>query len=33
MSATAALAPEGTRPRRRLVGQLWFWVLVAIAAV
>jgi aerobic C4-dicarboxylate transport protein len=32
MSATAALAPEGTRPRRRLVAQLWFWVLVAIAA-
>src|SRR3954467_7573558 len=32
MSATAALAPEGTRPRRRLVGQLWFWVLIAIAA-
>src|SRR4051794_33302792 len=32
MSATAALAPEGTRPRRRLVGQLWVWVLVAIAA-
>jgi aerobic C4-dicarboxylate transport protein len=32
MSATAALAPEGSRPRRRLVAQLWFWVLVAIAA-
>jgi aerobic C4-dicarboxylate transport protein len=32
MSATATLAPEGTRPRRRLVAQLWFWVLVAIAA-
>src|SRR3954465_10109480 len=32
MSATAALAPEGTQPRRRLVAQLWFWVLVAIAA-
>src|SRR3954468_22483490 len=32
MSATAAPAPEGTRPRRRLVGQLWFWVLIAIAA-
>src|SRR3954471_20220984 len=32
MSATAALAPEGTRPRRRLVTQLWFWVLVAIVA-
>src|SRR3954453_22534929 len=32
MSATATLAPEGTRPRRRLIGQLWFWVLVAIAA-
>jgi aerobic C4-dicarboxylate transport protein len=32
MSATAALAPEGTRPRRRLVAQLWFWVIVAIAA-
>src|SRR4051794_25022168 len=32
MSATAALAPEGTRPRRRLVAQLWFWVLIAIAA-
>jgi aerobic C4-dicarboxylate transport protein len=31
MSATATLAPEGTRPRRRLVAQLWFWVLVAIA--
>src|SRR3954453_10901195 len=32
MSATAALAPEGTQPRRRLVAQLWFWVLIAIAA-
>jgi aerobic C4-dicarboxylate transport protein len=32
MSATAAAAPEGTQPRRRLVAQLWFWVLVAIAA-
>ena len=32
MSATATLAPEGTQPRRRLVAQLWFWVLVAIAA-
>src|SRR3954465_8292457 len=32
MSATAALAPEGTRPRRRLVGQLWVWVLIALAA-
>ena len=32
MSATATAAPEGTRPRRRLVAQLWFWVLVAIAA-
>jgi aerobic C4-dicarboxylate transport protein len=32
MSATATLAPEGTRPRRRLVAQLWLWVLVAIAA-
>src|SRR4051794_14931690 len=32
MSATAAAAPEGTRPRRRLVTQLWFWVLVAIVA-
>jgi aerobic C4-dicarboxylate transport protein len=30
MSATAALAHEGTRPRRRLVAQLWFWVIVAI---
>src|SRR3954452_468301 len=33
MSATAAAAPEGTSPRhRRLVTQLWFWVLIAIAA-
>src|SRR3954453_17709052 len=33
MSATAAAAPEGTSPRhRRLATQLWFWVLVAIAA-
>ncbi len=32
MSATAAAAPEGTQPRRRLVAQLWFWVLIAIAA-
>src|SRR4051812_48274329 len=32
MSATATPAPEGTPPRRRLVAQLWFWVLVAIAA-
>ena len=32
MSATATAAPEGARPRRRLVAQLWFWVLVAIAA-
>jgi aerobic C4-dicarboxylate transport protein len=31
MSAAATVAPEGTRPRRRLVGQLWFWVVVAIA--
>ena len=33
MSATAAAAPEGTSPRhRRLATQLWFWVLIAIAA-
>ncbi|MEA2383425.1 MAG: aerobic C4-dicarboxylate transport protein [Solirubrobacteraceae bacterium] len=32
MSATATAAPQGARPRRRLVAQLWFWVLVAIAA-
>jgi len=33
MSATAAAAPEGTSPRhQRLVTQLWFWVLIAIAA-
>ena len=31
MSATATMAPEGARPRRRLVGQLWFWVVIAIA--
>src|SRR3954466_4738618 len=31
MSAPATLAPEGSRPRRRLTGQLWVWVLVAIA--
>jgi aerobic C4-dicarboxylate transport protein len=31
MSATATVAPEGRRPRGRIVGQLWFWVLVAIA--
>jgi aerobic C4-dicarboxylate transport protein len=32
MSATAAAAPEGSRAHRRLAGQLWFWVVVAIAA-
>src|SRR4051812_45746210 len=33
MPATAAAAPEGTSPRhQRLVTQLWFWVLIAIAA-
>jgi aerobic C4-dicarboxylate transport protein len=31
MSATAASVPDGTRPRRRLVGQLWVWVVAAIA--
>ena len=31
MSATATAAPEGARPRRRLAGQLWFWVVIAIA--
>ena len=31
MSATATMAPEGARPRRRLAGQLWFWVVIAIA--
>jgi aerobic C4-dicarboxylate transport protein len=31
MSATAMSAPGETRPRRRLVGQLWFWVVIAIA--
>src|SRR3954451_21756832 len=32
MSATATAAPEGARPRRRrLLGQLWVWVLIAIA--
>jgi len=32
MSATAATAPEGARPRRRrLLGQLWVWVVIAIA--
>ena len=32
MSATATAAPEGARPRRRrLVGQLWVWVVIAIA--
>ena len=33
MSATATAAPEGARPRRRrLLGQLWVWVLIAIVA-
>jgi aerobic C4-dicarboxylate transport protein len=32
MSVNATTAAESGRPRRRLVGQLWFWVLVAIAA-
>jgi aerobic C4-dicarboxylate transport protein len=32
LSATAAAAPEGTNPRKRLVTQLWFWVLIAIVA-
>src|SRR5215470_16356095 len=32
MSASAAPVSEGTRPHRRLVGQLWFWVVIAIAA-
>ena len=31
MSATATATSEGTRPRRRLIGQLWFWVVIAIA--
>ena len=32
MSATATAAPEGARPRRRrLLGQLWVWVVIAIA--
>jgi len=32
MSATATTAPEGARPRRRrLLGQLWVWVVIAIA--
>ena len=32
MTATATTAPEGARPRRRrLLGQLWVWVVVAIA--
>jgi len=32
MSAAAATAPEGARPRRRrLLGQLWVWVVIAIA--
>jgi aerobic C4-dicarboxylate transport protein len=32
MSSTAAPASDGGMPRRRLIGQLWFWVLIAIAA-
>src|SRR5262245_14335151 len=32
MSSTAFPAADGARPRRRLIGQLWVWVLVAIAA-
>ena len=32
MSVNATTAAESGRPRRRLVGQLWFWVLVAITA-
>jgi aerobic C4-dicarboxylate transport protein len=32
MSATATVAPDGRQPRRaRLLGQLWVWVLIAIA--
>ncbi len=32
MTANAATAPGHARPKRRLVGQLWFWVLIAIVA-
>lgn len=31
-TAAAAATPAAGRPKRRLVGQLWFWVLIAIAA-
>ncbi len=31
MTANATTAPEGGRRKKRLVGQLWFWVLIAIA--
>jgi aerobic C4-dicarboxylate transport protein len=32
MTANATAAPDGGRRKRRLVAQLWFWVLIAIAA-